>query len=114
MNHYASLIVEAQEEVFLATNYWQSSHASKIVTDALLELSRRSQARGKKVVVKIMYDRGSVKQFVHNRIKVPESEWLQDAVQLPKLEDIPGLFLEVVNFHKSVFYLFVGRLMSCS
>ncbi|KAG8888426.1 hypothetical protein FRB98_007638 [Tulasnella sp. 332] len=101
MNHYASLIVEAQHEIFLATNYWEHSHASKIITDALLELSRRVIARGgKKVVVKLMYDRGNVKQFVDNRQKVPESEWLQDAVQLPKLEDIPGLFLEVVNYHR--------------
>lgn len=103
MNHYASLIVEAQHEVFLATNYWEHSHASKIITDAFLELSRRVVARnGKKVVVKMMYDRGNVKQFVDNRQKVTESEWLQDAVQLPKLEDIPGLFLEVVNYHRYV------------
>ncbi|KAG9024764.1 hypothetical protein FRB95_011127 [Tulasnella sp. JGI-2019a] len=101
MNHYASLIVEAQHEVFLATNYWEHSHASKIITDAFLELSRRVMARGgKKVVVKMMYDRGSVKQFIDNRQKVPESEWVQDAVQLPKSEDIPGLFLEVVNYHR--------------
>lgn len=101
MNHYASLIVEAQHEVFLATNYWEHSHASKIITDSLLELSRRVvEQNRKKVVVKLMYDRGSAKQFVDNRQKIPESEWLQDAVQLPKLADIPGLHLEVVNYHK--------------
>jgi len=48
--------------VFLATNYWMDSDASRLITDALKELSRRAGERGEKAVVKMMYDRGNVNQ----------------------------------------------------
>jgi hypothetical protein len=38
------------------------SDASRLITDGLLELSKRAGARGERAVVKIMYDRGNVKQ----------------------------------------------------
>ena len=79
MKHYAEVIVEAQHEVMLATNFWVAellshslslvntsfqvaSKSSKIITDAMLELSRRAEQRGKKVVFKLIYDRGNPKQ----------------------------------------------------
>jgi hypothetical protein len=46
----------------LATNYWMDSDASRLITDGLKELSKRAGARGERAVVKIMYDRGNVKQ----------------------------------------------------
>jgi hypothetical protein len=60
--HMANCIVRARKEVFLATNFWIHSDASIIITNALRELSKRAGERGDKVVVKIIYDRGSVKQ----------------------------------------------------
>ena len=71
--HMSNCIVRAEKEVFLATNYWQASDVSKFITNALKELSQRAGARGEKVVVKIMYDRGNAKQ-----VGIPEgsrSRW---------------------------------------
>lgn len=64
--HTANCIVRAEKEVFLATNFWIHSDASIIITNALRELSKRAGERGDKVVVKIIYDRGSVKQVRSN------------------------------------------------
>ena len=38
------------------------SDASRLITDSLKELSRRAGERGERVVVKLMFDRGSLKQ----------------------------------------------------
>lgn len=38
------------------------SDASRLITDGLKELSKRAGARGERAIVKIMYDRGNVKQ----------------------------------------------------
>jgi len=46
----------------LATNYWMDSDASLLITDAIKELSRRAGQRNQRAVVKIIYDRGNVKQ----------------------------------------------------
>lgn len=62
--HIANCIVRAEKEVFLGTNFWIYSDASTIVTDALKELSRRAGERGTKIVVKMIYDRGNVKQVI--------------------------------------------------
>lgn len=64
--HMANCIVRAKKEVFLATNFCIHSDASIIITNALRELSKRAGERVDKVVVKIIYDRGSPKQ-VFNR-----------------------------------------------
>ena len=37
----ANLIYRAEHEVFLATNYWQSSVASTYLTNAIKDLNRR-------------------------------------------------------------------------
>lgn len=62
MQHYYDVIIEAEHEVFLATNYWEASNSSQKINDGFIELSKRAQKRGKKVVVKMMYDRGNLKQ----------------------------------------------------
>lgn len=62
IRHMSNLIVRAKKEVLLATNYWMASGASQLITDALLELSRRAVQRGQMVTVRIMYDRGNAKQ----------------------------------------------------
>lgn len=60
--HMSNCIARAEKEVFLATNYWKFSVASTLITNSLKELSRRAGDRSEKAVVKIMYDRGNVKQ----------------------------------------------------
>ena len=67
LRHMSNLIVRAKKEVLLATNFWKFSRATTFVNDALIELSKRAGARGERVVVKIMFDRGDVMQVpTHN------------------------------------------------
>ncbi|KAI9847238.1 MAG: hypothetical protein M1838_000974 [Thelocarpon superellum] len=109
--HMSNCIARAEREVFLATNYWQASDASKIITNSLKELSRRAGERGQKVVVKIMYDRGNPKQFLDNHQTVPESEWTGKAVQLPPAKEVPHLDMQVVNYHRPIFGTFHSKFM---
>ncbi|KAI0061253.1 hypothetical protein BV25DRAFT_770703 [Artomyces pyxidatus] len=118
MRHYADLIVRAETEVFIATNYWEDSHSASIVSDSLRELSKRAQARGnEKVVVKLMYDRGNVQQIVKNHVVVKPDGWAK--VGLPTEDQIPGIALEVVNYHRPPLgtfhakYLVVDRKVAC-
>lgn len=60
--HMSNLIARAEKEVFLATNFWMDGQTTHLITTALRELSKRAEARGQKVVVKILYDRGNLKQ----------------------------------------------------
>lgn len=60
--HMSNLIARAEHEVYLATNFWQVSEPSKLICNGLKEMSRRCGERGQRGVVKIVYDRGSVKQ----------------------------------------------------
>ncbi|KAI0317533.1 hypothetical protein OF83DRAFT_1171920 [Amylostereum chailletii] len=119
MRHYAELIVSAQHEVFLATNYWQPSHSATIVSDSLRELSKRAKSRdpNTKVVVKFMYDRGNMHQVIKNHTPVKPSEWSK--VELPTEDELPGVSLEVVNYHRPALgtfhakYLVVDRRVAC-
>lgn len=72
--HMANCIVRAENEVFLATNFWIHSDASIIITNALRELSKRAGERGDKVVVKIIYDRGSPKQVFSGLVLLRDLE----------------------------------------
>jgi phosphatidylserine/phosphatidylglycerophosphate/cardiolipin synthase-like enzyme len=117
MRHYAELIVHAQTEVFLATNYWEMSHSSDIIKRSLVELSRRAEDRADKVVVKIMYDRGFIGQLLNSRSMVEPSQWAK--VGLPKQEEIPNILLEVINYHRLPLgtfhakFLIVDRAVAC-
>ncbi|KAF2723047.1 hypothetical protein K431DRAFT_220806 [Polychaeton citri CBS 116435] len=100
MRHMSNLIVRAKKEVLLATNFWKASGASTFVNDALKELSQRAGNRGERVVVKLMYDRGAAQQFWDNHQVVTSSGWQAPGVNLPSLEEMPNVDLEVVNFHR--------------
>lgn len=50
-----------------------NSESNKPVTNAFRELNKRAGERGKKVVVKVLYDRGNV----------PPSEYSGDKVAIP-------------------------------
>lgn len=96
----SNLIVRAEKEVILATNYWQNSVASKYITNAMRELSRRAGERGERIVFKLEYDRGSAKQALNNHMSVSPKEYMGTAVNIPAPEDIPFIDLEVVNYHR--------------
>jgi len=51
-----------KEDIRLTLVLGMNSDSSLLITDAIRELSRRAGARGTKAVVKIMYDRGHLKQ----------------------------------------------------
>ena len=109
--HMSNCIARAEKEVFLATNYWMNSDASKIITNSFRELSRRAGERGEKAVVKLMYDRGNPKQLFNNHQYVPESEFTASAVNLPPLKEVPNIELEVVNFHRPMLGTFHAKFM---
>jgi hypothetical protein len=111
MRHMSNLIVRADKEVILATNYWQNSVASKFITNAMRELSRRAGERGERIVFKLEYDRGSPKQFLENHYSVSKKEYLGKAVNLPAPEDIPNIDLQVINYHRPMLGTFHCKYM---
>jgi hypothetical protein len=60
--HLANCIVRAKHEVFLGTNFWVHSDAATLVTNAIRELSKRAGQEGRKVIMKMVYDRGDPRQ----------------------------------------------------
>ncbi|EPE35377.1 Phospholipase D/nuclease [Glarea lozoyensis ATCC 20868] len=100
MRHMSNMIVRADKEVILATNYWQNSVASKYITNAMKELSKRAGERGERIVFKIEYDRGSPKQVFNNHMEIKEEEYLGKAVALPSKAEIPNIDLQVINYHR--------------
>lgn len=119
MRHYADLIARAEREVFLATNYWENSHSSSLVADALRALSKRFEGRpeAEQPVVKVVYDRGTPTQAIHNHSMVAPEKW--EGVGLPRPDDLKGLRMEVVNYHRPLLgtfhakYMVVDRRVAC-
>ncbi|OTB13964.1 hypothetical protein K445DRAFT_319497 [Daldinia sp. EC12] len=111
MRHMSNLIVRAEKEIYLATNFWQNSVASKYITNAIKELSRRARERGVKIVMKIIYDRGSPKQLLEPHYVVPESEYTGSAVGLPASHEIPNIDLQVINYHRPLLGTFHAKYM---
>ncbi|KAJ5152005.1 hypothetical protein N7492_010300 [Penicillium capsulatum] len=107
--HLANCIVRAEHEVFLGTNFWIHSDASTLVTNAIRELSNRAGERGRKVVMKMVYDRGDPRQVIENRLNVPETQYTGKKVQLPPTNEIPNVDLQVINFHRPVFGTFHAK-----
>lgn len=107
----SNLIARAESEVYLATNYWQDSIASRFITNAIRELDRRAGKRGTKVVMKIIYDRGSPRQLFEPRYYVPEREYSGKNVRLPASHEIPNVDLQVINFHAPIMGTFHAKYM---
>ncbi|KAK4691476.1 hypothetical protein P7C70_g9340, partial [Phenoliferia sp. Uapishka_3] len=99
IGHMADVIVRAETEVFFATNFWEASDSASTITDAFKELSRRAGERGSRVVIKMMYDRGTPKQVMENHQFVDEKTYTGDRVHLPPPHEIPNIDLEVINYH---------------
>ncbi|KAL2262262.1 hypothetical protein VTK26DRAFT_1944 [Humicola hyalothermophila] len=111
VRHMSNVIVRAQDEVFLATNYWENSVASKYITNAIRELDRRAALKGTKIVLKILYDRGSQKQLYEPHYVVPDKEFGSERVNLPLPSEIPNIDMQVVNFHKPLLGTFHAKYM---
>lgn len=60
--HMSNMIARAEHEVFLATNFWMYSEPTRLITNSLRELSKKAVQMDRRVVVKIMYDRGNARQ----------------------------------------------------
>ncbi|KAJ5991444.1 hypothetical protein N7522_011651 [Penicillium canescens] len=107
--HLANCIARAQHEVFLGTNFWVYSNASTLVTNAMRELSKRAGERGRKVVMKMVYDRGDPRQAWENRLSVHEDQYTGGKVKLPPASEIPNVDLQVINFHRPIFGTFHAK-----
>ncbi|KAK8051092.1 hypothetical protein PG993_002477 [Apiospora rasikravindrae] len=111
VRHMSNLIVRAEKEVYLATNYWQNGVASSYLTDAIKELSRRCGERGTKAVVKVVYDRGSARQVFQPHQVVAEKDYTGKAVGLPAPGEIPNVDLQAMNYHDPLLGTFHAKYM---
>ncbi|KAK4248438.1 hypothetical protein C7999DRAFT_40311 [Corynascus novoguineensis] len=111
VRHMSNVIVRAQKEVYLATNYWQNSVASRYITNAIRELDRRAGARGRRIVLKILYDRGSPRQLYEPHYFVSEKEATSKNVNLPHPHEISNIDMEVMNFHTPLMGTFHPKFM---
>jgi len=107
----SNLIVRAEKEVFLATNYWAASVATSFITNAMRELSRRAGERGERIVMKIIYDRGSIRQVVEPHYLVSVKEYTGKEVQIPAPDEIPNIDLQVMNYHQAALGTFHSKFM---
>ena len=99
IRHMSNVIVRARKEVLFATCSWSPSDAQKLISNALRELSRRAGSRGERVVVKIIYDKASAKQFIHTHQKLSPDVYSGEKILLPKPEEVPNLDMEVSSLH---------------
>ncbi|KAH7925600.1 hypothetical protein BV22DRAFT_1033871 [Leucogyrophana mollusca] len=111
IQHHYDCIIRAEHEVFLATNFWQASKSASKICDAFIELSKRAEKRGKKVVVKMLYDRANLKMLTESHVVVEEDEWIGEEVKLPKRSEMPWLDFELVNFHQPMLGTFHAKFM---
>jgi len=111
--HMSNLIVKAQKEVFLATNFWKYSEGSRLICNALTELSKRALSESRRVVVKVMYNRGDPKQVFTPHQFVPAKLFADPngAIRLPHPDDLPNVNLEVVNYHRPPLGTFHAKFM---
>ncbi|CAK7222618.1 hypothetical protein SCUCBS95973_004904 [Sporothrix curviconia] len=109
--HMANVIARAEKEVFLATNYWQDSVASRYLTNAMRELNRRAGERGERVVVKVIYDRGSPKQLLDPHYIVGVDEYTGKNVCIPSPDEMPNIDMQVQNYHQAMVGTFHAKYM---
>lgn len=73
--HMSNVIARAEHEVFLATNFWMHSEPTRLITNGLRELSRKAVLMNRRVVVKIIYDRGNPKQVSLETDAADDKRW---------------------------------------
>lgn len=99
IRHCSNLIASAEREIFFVTCVWSPSVAQKLVRAALLELSRRAGARGRRVKAHFMYDAAGLSNLSDSHKKLGPSSYTSKSVGLPAPEEIPHIDLEVMNVH---------------
>lgn len=109
--HMANVIARAEKEVYLATNYWQDSVASRYLTNAMRELNRRAGERGDRIVFKVIYDRGSPKQLLDPHYLVGVDEYTGKNVKIPSPEEMPNIDMQVMNYHQAMVGTFHAKYM---
>jgi len=126
IEHHATLIRGAQHEILLFTNYWQISNSQRAISDALIALSDRlgkehaasvaeAEQAGRptppkrQVVVKLVYDRGTLRHLLHPHSPVPPEMW--PAIDLPKEAEIPNLSMQVLNYHRLLLGTFHAKFL---
>jgi len=111
--HMSNLIARAQHEVFLATNFWKYSEGSRLICNALRELSKRALSESRRVVVKIMYDRGDPKQIFNPHQFVSPKVFSDPTgpLRIPHPDDLPNVDLAVVNYHRPPLGTFHAKFM---
>lgn len=88
-----------------------NSDASAFINNGLRELSKRAGARNEKAVVKIIYDRGHIKQVVDNHTLVLPAEYTGTKIGLPGKDEIPNIDLQVMNYHRVILGTFHPKFM---
>ncbi|ORY26303.1 hypothetical protein BCR39DRAFT_541162 [Naematelia encephala] len=110
MQHYHDVIIRARKEVFLATNYWQPSNSVNTISGSLRQLSDLVlKEKRERVVVKIIYDRGAWSQFLNAHAPVQTDGW--SPLDIPTPDEIKGLHLEVVNYHRMLLGTFHAKFL---
>lgn len=99
VRHCSNLIARAEKEVFFITCAWSPSIAQRFIRSALLELSQRSVARGRRVVVNLMYDTVGPSSLTGTHHAVKPDTYAGKGVQLPGPDEIPGVQLTVASLH---------------
>ena len=123
IGHYYDCIISAKQEVIIMTNYWQGGKNVDKIASALLELNRREGLRkergtsktsadfGRKIVVKMMWDRGpqTLADLFRLRKPVPPGQWRANG--LPEENEIPHLTVEILNYHRPLMGTFHVKLL---
>lgn len=111
IQHYYHCIVDAKEEVVLLTNYWQQGKNVDKISAAIRELNSRTKARGGKIVMKIMWDRGpqTLADLFRMRKPVPPAKWKANG--LPAPDELTHIDLEILNYHRPIMGTFHAKLL---
>ncbi|EGX97022.1 IQ calmodulin-binding protein [Cordyceps militaris CM01] len=99
IRHCANLIASAEKEIFFVTCVWSPSLAQKLIRGALMELSRRAQARNQRVKAHFMYDAAGLSNLSDSHRRLTPKSYAAKSVGLPSPEEIPHVDLEVMNVH---------------
>lgn len=100
IRHCSNLIARAEKEVFFVTCAWSPSFAQRLISTALVELSKRSVAAKRQVTVRFIYDSAGISNAVDAHQRVTAKTYTGKAIQLPSPEDLPNLDFEVMSLHK--------------
>jgi phosphatidylserine/phosphatidylglycerophosphate/cardiolipin synthase-like enzyme len=109
LRHYYHVIVHAQKEVLLATNFWEKGESANIIGKALRDLSKRAVRDGRYVIVKLMMDHPIMANLAHFHAILPPNKWPH--YDLPTPDELPNVSLEVNQYHRLVMGTFHAKFL---